>query len=58
MPAMPNAADSERVAEQMRLFGQNMRAAREDTGLAQDKLQLEKLRLDKKMVSYLELGVR
>lgn len=37
----------------MRMFGQNMRAARKHKSVAQDKLGL-----DKKMVSYLELGER
>jgi transcriptional regulator with XRE-family HTH domain len=37
----------------MRMFGQNVRAVRKQTSRAQDKLGL-----DKKMISYLELGER
>jgi transcriptional regulator with XRE-family HTH domain len=43
----------DKIAEQMRVFGQNMRRARRRTGMAQDKLGI-----DKAMVSYLELGER
>jgi transcriptional regulator with XRE-family HTH domain len=53
MPRVRSGASPERIAEQMRMFGQNMRAARKRTSRAQDKLGL-----DKKMVSYLELGER
>jgi transcriptional regulator with XRE-family HTH domain len=41
------------IDEQLRMFGQNLRRARKRTGLAQDKLGI-----DKAMVSYLELGER
>jgi len=41
------------IDEQLRMFGANLRRARKRTGLAQDKLGL-----DKAMVSYLELGER
>lgn len=43
----------EAIEEHLRLFGQNLRRARKRTGLAQDKLGI-----DKAMVSYLELGER
>jgi transcriptional regulator with XRE-family HTH domain len=50
---MQTMMSPERMAEQRRQFGQNMRAARRRTGLAQNKLGL-----DKSMISRLELGVR
>ncbi len=43
----------ETIEAQMRIFGQNLRRARKRTGLAQDKLGI-----DKAMVSQLELGER
>jgi transcriptional regulator with XRE-family HTH domain len=51
-------ADPERIGEQMRVFGQNMRTARKARGLAQDNPRLKQAKLDKAMVSYLELGER
>jgi transcriptional regulator with XRE-family HTH domain len=55
---MHEGAGPERIAEQMRLFGKNMRTARNAMGLAQDNPRLKKAKLDKGMVSHLELGVR
>jgi transcriptional regulator with XRE-family HTH domain len=42
----------------MRIFGQNMRTARNAIGVAQDNPRLKLAKLDKGMVSHLELGVR
>ncbi len=55
---MRQAATPEKIAEQMRLFGCNMRAARKQHGMAQDNPRLKQAKLDKGMVSYLELGER
>jgi len=55
---MHKGARPERIAEQMRIFGQNMRTARNAIGLAQDNPRLQRAKLDKGMVSHLELGVR
>jgi transcriptional regulator with XRE-family HTH domain len=55
---MHKRASQDRIAEQMRIFGQNMRNARNAIGLAQDNPRLKRAKLDKGMVSHLELGVR
>ncbi len=55
---MRQQASPETISEQMRLFGQNVRAARNAKGWPQNSPHLSRGGLDKAMVSRLELGMR